>query len=400
MERGISVVLLFSLLGTSALADEIDFTNQIRPILSKNCYFCHGPDAHERKADLRLDSYEGATEDRDGMRAIDPENLADSEFIHRITSTDPDEIMPTPKSHKKLSSEEIDLLTRWIQSGAHYVEHWSFAAIPEQKSALPQGATNPVDLFIDTRLEDAGIPAAPAAEPHELIRRVTLDLTGLPPTPEEVTAFVVAHAADTEAAWMALIDHLLASEHFGERMALAWMDAARYGDSSVMHADGPRDMWPWRDWIIKAYNANKPFSEFLREQLAGDLLPGASFDQKVATGFNRNNATSDEGGAFAEELRVDYTVDRVQTTANVFLGLSMECAQCHDHKYDPISQREYFQFYAYFNNHADPGMQSRRGNQAPLVKFTVGGDQEKAAGDRQAGRPGRRQTQRDLEGRP
>ena len=380
MERGISVVLLFSLLGTSALADEIDFTNQIRPILSKNCYFCHGPDAHERKADLRLDSYEGATEDRDGMRAIDPENLADSEFIHRITSTDPDEIMPTPKSHKKLSSEEIDLLTRWIQSGAHYVEHWSFAAIPEQKSALPQGATNPVDLFIDTRLEDAGIPAAPAAEPHELIRRVTLDLTGLPPTPEEVTAFVVAHAADTEAAWMALIDHLLASEHFGERMALAWMDAARYGDSSVMHADGPRDMWPWRDWIIKAYNANKPFSEFLREQLAGDLLPGASFDQKVATGFNRNNATSDEGGAFAEELRVDYTVDRVQTTANVFLGLSMECAQCHDHKYDPISQREYFQFYAYFNNHADPGMQSRRGNQAPLVKFTVGGDQEKAAG--------------------
>ena len=360
----------------------INFNRDIRPILSNNCYFCHGPDEHERKADLRLDTYEGAIEDRDGSLAIDPENLADSEFIHRITSTDPDDIMPTPKSHKKLSSDQIDLLTRWVESGAEYAEHWSFVAPPAKPEVPRNGAgwgSNPIDAFVLSRMKEIGTSPSAEARPENLIRRLSLDLCGLPPTPQETADFLKAHSSDPEKAYGELADRLLASEHFGERMALAWMDAARYGDSSVMHADGPREMWSWRDWVINAYNANKSFSDFLREQLAGDLLPDATFDQKVASGFNRNNATSDEGGAFAEELRVDYIVDRVQTTSNVFLGLSMECAQCHDHKYDPISQKEYFNFFAFFNNNADPGMQTRKGNQAPLVKFTVGGDQDKAA---------------------
>jgi len=357
-----------------AAADEIDYSRDIRPILSKNCFFCHGPDSHDRQAGLRLDSYEGATES-----AINLENLAGSELIARITSTDPDQIMPTKQSHKKLTSNEIDLLTRWVESGANYAAHWSFAPINKTKVPASDWGANPIDSFVNARLADAGLKPSAEAAPEQLARRVSLDLIGLPPTPQTVEQFKVAHAKDPEGAYAKLVDQLLASEQFGERMTLAWMDAARYGDTSVMHADGPRNMWAWRDWVIKSYNSNKPFSEFLREQLAGDLIPNATFDQKVASGFNRNHASSDEGGAFPEELRVDYVVDRVQTTSNVFLGLSMECAQCHDHKYDPISQKDYYRFFAFFNNTADPGMQSRKGNQAPIVKFTVGGDQAKAA---------------------
>ena len=381
----IASVILISAAATStsnaAPTDEIDFGSQIRPILSKNCFFCHGPDAHERKADLRLDTYEGAIEDRDGNRAIDPDNLADSEFIYRITTDDEDDIMPTIKSHKKLTAEEISLLTRWVESGAEYSDHWAFVdpAKPTPPVESSGWAKNPIDQFVHARLTSAGLEASPEASPEQYIRRVSFDLRGLPPTPSEVDQFVADYAKDQDAAVGSLVDQFLASEHFGERMALAWMDAARYGDTSVMHADGPRDMWRWRDWVIDAYNANKPFSDFLREQLAGDLIPNATFEQKVATGFNRNNATSDEGGAFPEELRVEYTLDRVATTTNVFLGLSVECAQCHDHKYDPISQKEYFSMYAFFNVAADPGMQSRKGNQAPVVEYVVGGDPERAA---------------------
>lgn len=358
-----------------ATAEDIDFSRDIRPILSKNCFFCHGPDAQDRQADLRLDSYEGATENL----AIDPEDLADSELIRRITSTDPDEVMPTPESHKKLEPEEVELLRRWVESGGQYAEHWAFITPTAPEPPASDWGSNAIDHFIHARLAAAEIKPSVEATPEQIIRRVSLDLTGLPPTPQRVAQFRTAYAENPETAYTELVDELLGSEPFGERMALAWMDAARYGDTSVMHADGPRDMWPWRDWVIKAYNSNKPFSDFLREQLAGDLIPDATFDQKVASGFNRNHASSDEGGAFPEELRVDYVVDRVQTTSNVFLGLSMECAQCHDHKYDPITQKDYFRFFAYFNNTSDPGMQSRNGNQSPLVKFTVGGDPEKAA---------------------
>lgn len=373
-ETTLVVALVLGFQCTFARADEIDFSRDIRPILSKNCFFCHGPDSQQQQADLRLDSYEGATE-----VAIDPEDLANSEFIDRITSNEPDVVMPTPESHKKLTPDEIALLTRWVESGAHYADHWAFVSLARSEPPVSDWGTNPIDHFINARLAAAGIKPSAEAGTEQLIRRVSLDLNGLPPTPQRVAEFQRAHAENPEVAYTNLVDELLASEQFGERMALAWMDAARYGDTSVMHADGPRDMWPWRDWVINAYNDNKPFSDFLREQLAGDLIPNATFDQKVASGFNRNHASSDEGGAFAEELRVDYVVDRVQTTSNVFLGLSMECAQCHDHKYDPIGQTDYYRFFAFFNNTSDPGMQSRNGNQSPLVKFTVGGDQVKAA---------------------
>ncbi|MCP4847488.1 MAG: DUF1553 domain-containing protein [Verrucomicrobiaceae bacterium] len=352
----------------SASSAEIDFNRDIRPILSSNCFLCHGPNAQDRKADLRLDTREGAVRVNDGVSAINPAKLEDSELLHRINSEDEDEVMPPPKSHKVLSAVEKSLLKQWVLSGAEYKDHWAF--LSPVKAEVPQTGgkglrvNNPVDSFVLKRLEEEGLRQSPEADRRTLIRRVTYDLTGLPPAPDDVEAFV---NDKTPQAYEKVVDRLLGMERYGERMALAWMDAARYGDSSVMHADGPRDMWGWRDWVIDAYNSNMPFDRFTVEQLAGDLIPNATVSQRVASGFNRNHATSDEGGAFAEELRVEYVVDRVQTTANVWMGMTMECAQCHDHKYDPITQREYYQMFAYFNNTTDPGMQSRGGNQAPVV---------------------------------
>ena len=362
--------ILFSLfIGAveSVPGSEIDFNRDIRPILSSNCFLCHGPDAADRKADLRLDTREGAFSLNDGVRAIDPDKLEDSEFLYRIFSEDEDEVMPPPESHKALSAKQKSLLKQWILSGAEYQDHWAF--LPPVKGKVPSSnnkgiVNNPVDSFILGQLEKVGLKQSAEADRRTLIRRVTFDLTGLPPAPEDVEAFVKDKSPQ---AYEKVVDRLLGMERYGERMALAWMDAARYGDSSVMHADGPRDMWAWRDWVIDAYNSNMPFDRFTTEQLAGDLLPNATIAQRVASGFNRNHATSDEGGAFAEELRVEYVVDRVKTTANVWMGLTMECAQCHDHKYDPISQREYYQMFAYFNNTTDPGMQTRGGNQSPVV---------------------------------
>ncbi len=341
---------------------EIDFSRDIRPILSDQCFVCHGPDEKHRKAKLRLDTREGAIKDNGGVHAINPDKPEESEVLFRIFSDDEDEVMPPPDSIKKLTPDQKDLLKKWIAMGAPWEDHWAFVP-PHAKGEKS------IDDFIAARLKKAGLDFSPEAAPHMLIRRVTFDLTGLPPTPEEVSGFLAAVEKDgTEKAYEALVDRLLKSPHYGERMALAWMDAARYGDSSVMHADGPRDMWPWRDWVINAYNSNMPFDQFTIEQLAGDMLPEATVAQKVATGFNRNHASSDEGGAIAEELRVEYVVDRVKTTSTVWMGLTMECSQCHDHKYDPISQKEYFKFYAYFNNTTDPGMQTRKGNQAPVVE--------------------------------
>ena len=362
------VFVLLPAVAGSASGAEIDFNRDIRPILSSNCFVCHGPNAHDRKADLRLDTPEGAVKLRDGVRAIDPGKLAESELLFRIATDDKDELMPPPESHKVLSAEQKSLLKQWVLSGAEYKDHWAF--LPPVKAEVPSAGDkglrihNPVDSFILRRLEKQGLQQSPEADRRTLIRRVTYDLTGLPPAPSAVEAFVNDNSPQ---AYEKVVDHLLGMERYGERMALAWMDAARYGDSSVMHADGPRDMWAWRDWVIDAYNSNMPFDRFTVEQLAGDLIPNATVDQRVASGFNRNHATSDEGGAFAEELRVEYVVDRLKTTANVWMGLTMECAQCHDHKYDPISQREYYQMFAYFNNTTDPGMQSRGGNQAPVV---------------------------------
>lgn len=350
--KGISSLILL-IPPISLPAATIDFNRDVRPILSDTCFKCHGPG--ENKGDLRLDDREDALD----AGVLSPGDVAKSEVVKRLISKDPDEIMPPPEANKVLTPDQIETLKTWIAEGAKYDDHWSF--VPPKADPKVQSP----DHFIDQAITRAGLEPMPEADRRTQIRRVTLDLTGLPPTPAEVEAFLADKSSD---AYRRLVDRLLASPAYGERMALAWMDAARYGDTSVMHADGPRDMWPWRDWVIKAYNDNMPFDQFTVEQVAGDLLPNATVAQKVASGFNRNHATSDEGGAFAEELRVEYVADRVQTTANVWMGLTMECAQCHDHKYDPISMKEYYQFFAFFNNTTDPGMQTRNGNQAPVVE--------------------------------
>lgn len=346
----------------NAAATDIQFNRDIRPILSTTCNKCHGPDDAHREADLRLDNKEGIQQAFSG-------GLKESEAWDRIVSTDPDVVMPPPDSHVELKPNEVALIKAWIESGADYEGHWSFLA--PQKPAPPaddndpnRWTRTPIDAFILKTLQAEGLQPNDDADAERLIRRVTLDLTGLPPTIAEIDAFLADTSDD---AFEKVVDRLLASPHFGERMAIVWMDAARYGDTSVFHADGPRDMWPWRDWVIRAYNSNKPFDQFTLEQLAGDLLPDATIDQRVATGFLRNNATTDEGGLIEEEYRVEYAIDRVKTTSMVWMGLSMECAQCHNHKYDPITQEEYYKFFAYFNQAADPGKQTRNGNQAPVV---------------------------------
>lgn len=345
--------LFFTLVPGVLSAGTIDFNRDVRPILSDTCFKCHGPG--ETKGDLRLDDREDALD----AGVLSPGDTAKSEIVKRLKSHDPEELMPPPEANKTLTPKQIQILETWIAEGAEYDDHWSLVS-PKRDDAVKS-----LDDFVDKRIEEAGLKPQPEADRRTQVRRVTLDLTGLPPAPEEVETYIADQSPD---AYEKLVDRLLASDAYGERMAVAWMDAARYGDSSVMHADGPRDMWPWRDWVIKAYNSNMPFDQFTVEQIAGDLIPEATVSQKVASGFNRNHATSDEGGAFAEELRVEYVADRVQTTANVWMGLTMECAQCHDHKYDPISQKEYYQFFAFFNNTTDPGMQTRNGNQAPVVE--------------------------------
>lgn len=354
------IVSCFLLAGSTAFAKDVRFNRDVRPILAANCFHCHGPDEGQRQAELRFDEEAGIRKSFSG-------GLAKSEAWRRITSIDPDEKMPPADSHLELKTEQIAVLKQWIERGATWEGHWSF--IPPARPAIPQvqgkgWVRNPIDRFILQRLEAEGLTPGEEADRERLLRRVYFDLTGLPPDIQQIDAFLNDTSDD---AYEKVIDELLASKAFGERMALMWMDAARYGDSSVFHADGPRDMWPWRDWVINAYNSNKPFDEFTVEQLAGDLLPNATNEQRIATGFNRNNATTDEGGAIAEEFRVEYAVDRVKTTSMVWLGLSLECAQCHNHKYDPITMTDYYRFFAFFNQASDPGMQTRRGNQSPVV---------------------------------
>lgn len=355
--------LCVSITSSASVARDVpQFNRDIRPILSASCFPCHGPDDKHREADLRLD-------DKEGIAAAFSGRLAESKAWQRIISDDPDTRMPPIDSHLELKPNQITTLQAWIEAGAKWEGHWSFippAKPPRPPHSNPEWTVNAIDDFIMSRLDEAGLQPNQTADPERLLRRVTFDLTGLPPTIEEINAFLEDTRTDP-GAYEGVVDRLLASKHFGERMALVWMDAARYGDSSVFHADGPRDMWPWRDWVINAYNANKPFDEFTVEQLAGDLIPDSTIEQKIATGFNRNNATTDEGGAIAEEFRVEYAVDRVKTTSMVWMGLSLECAQCHNHKYDPITMEDYYRFFAYFNQASDPGMQTRRGNQTPIV---------------------------------
>jgi mono/diheme cytochrome c family protein len=352
----------------------VNFSRQVRPLLSENCFACHGPDAKTRKARLRLDTREGAfARLRHGGHAIVPGKAVASELIARITSHDPAGQMPPPKSGKKLTAEQIDLLRRWIDEGAPWSEHWAF--VPPRLPALPAvkdraWARNEVDLFVLGRLEKEGLRPSPEADRRTLLRRVTFDLTGLPPAPADVDAFVNDPSAD---AYEKAVDRLLASPRYGEHMARLWLDAARYGDTHGMHLDNYREMWPYRDWVIRAYSGNLPYDRFLVRQLAGDLLPGPTLDDLVATGFNRCHVTTNEGGSIDEEVYVRNVVDRVDTTGVVVLGLSVGCARCHDHRYDPIRQKEYYQLFAFFNNLDGPAQDGNGPRPAPVVAVPTAG---------------------------
>jgi len=330
--------------------DKISFNRDIRPILSNHCYACHGPDAQQRQADFRVDRKLDAYSDRGGYHPLVPGDPANSALYGRIATDDPDEIMPPTDFGKPLSGEQIDLIRRWIQQGADWAEHWSF--VPPQRSEPAairdeQFARNAIDRFVLARLEAVGLQPSPAAAKTSLIRRVTFDLTGLPPTIEETDTFL---ADDSPDAYEKVVDRLLDSPHYGEHMARQWLDLARYSDTHGMHTDSQRSLWPFRDWLIRAFNQNMPFDQFTIEQLAGDLLPDPTRDQLVATGFNRCNPSTDEGGSIAEEMRVRYAIDRVETIGTVWMGLSLTCTVCHDHKFDPIRQREFYQLFAYYAN--------------------------------------------------
>jgi mono/diheme cytochrome c family protein len=314
--------------------EPVEYNRDIRAIFSDHCYQCHGPDAGKRKAGLRLDQESSATRAREGVRAVVPGDLDSSELYQRITAKDASERMPPAKSGKPLTTGQIDLIRRWISEGAKWQPPWAF--VPPRRSNSPNVRTralvrNPIDAFIQARLEQEGLTPNAEADRGILIRRVTLDLIGLPPTHAEIDAFDRDNAPD---AFEKVVDRLLASPRLGERLAIRWLNAARYADTNGYQTDAPRFMWRWRDWVIDAANRNQPFDRFTIEQLAGDMLPGSTLDQKLASGFNRNHRGNGEGGIIPEEYAVEYVVDRVDTTATVWLGLTIACARCHSHKFD------------------------------------------------------------------
>ena len=343
-------------LAWSAMADaKVSFNREIRPILSEQCFSCHGFDAKHRKADLRLDTREGALAENDGVRAIIPGDPAKSELWKRLLSQDPEEVMPPPEAHKpKLTAKQLATLRRWIEEGAPYEPHWAFTA--PVRPTLKEKGPAAIDALIDQGLKEAGLTPSPEASPDKLLRRVSLDLTGLPPTPAELDAFAQARAKDPEAAYAAAIDRLLASSAYGERWGRWWLDQARYADSNGYSIDAPRSIWKYRDWVVGSLNADLPFDRFTVEQLAGDLLPDAGEAQRIATGFHRNTPINQEGGIDVEQFRIDSVFDRVGTTGTVWLGLTVGCAQCHDHKFDPITQKEFYRMFAFFNNQKEPTM--------------------------------------------
>lgn len=368
--QAVLLLCIFPALNLRAADPEISvsFNRDVRPVLSDLCFQCHGPDSQQRQAGLRLDDPAIAVAELEsGSRAVVAGDLAASELLRRITATDPDLVMPPPETGKQVSPEQLEVLQRWIASGAEYEPHWAF--VVPQKAEVPASPfaeqIAPIDGFIHQRLQQQGMAPAAAADRESLIRRVTLDLTGLPPTATEVAEYL----ADTgEDAWEKLIDRLLASPRFGEHMGRYWLDLARYGDTHGLHLDNERSLWKYREWVIQAYNSNMPFDQFLTEQLAGDLLPEPTIAQQVATGFNRCNVTTSEGGSINEEVLVRYAVDRTETMSTVFMGLTLGCAVCHDHKFDPVSQREFYQLYAFFNASADAAMDGNALAPPPTIR--------------------------------
>ena len=374
-----------------------DFQREIRPILSNICFKCHGPDQDERKGGkkgsggLRLDTEEGSRADLDGARAVVPGHPEQSDLIARITSADPDELMPPPKSGKKLSPREIEAFTHWIKGGAKYSKHWSYEkpvrpVVPTiadcglriadwPVDVRPEDwSTNPIDAFVLQRMAKEGLKPSPLAMPEALVRRMTLDLTGLPPTPEDADAFVAESIRNPQSAIRNLADRLLASSAYGEHWGRAWLDLARYADSAGYADDPPRTIWAYRDYVIRAFNANMPFDQFTIEQLGGDLLPNPTEDQIIATAFHRNTMTNSEGGTDDEEFRNAAVVDRANTTMSVWMGTSFACAQCHTHKFDPITNAEYFRLFAFLNNTAD----SDKKDEQPVIDLDLLTAEQKA----------------------
>lgn len=348
---GISLALFWSISALVFGQQDINFNRDIRPLLSENCFYCHGQDANKRQAELRLDIRQSAID----SGAIAPNDVAGSALIQRINSDNPDEVMPPPNSNRRLTAEQKELLERWVSGGANYQTHWAF--VPPKRPAEPSvfdpaWVRNPIDRFVLSKLDAAGLKPSLEADRATLIRRLSIDLVGLPPTPAEVDAFI----SDTSPeAYETVVDRLMASPHYGERMALSWLDAARYADSNGFQQDGDTWQWIWRDWVVKAINDDLPFDKFTIWQLAGDLLPNATDEQKIASAFNRNHLLNGEGGAIPEEQRWVNLFDRMETTSINWLGLTMNCAQCHDHKYDPITQRDYYSMLDAFNRVAESG---------------------------------------------
>jgi hypothetical protein len=370
MKHGMGLIGALALASLAGAADSVEFNRDIRPVLSDKCFTCHGPDPGNRKTKLRFDQESGARiELSKGRFAIVPGDPAHSEMYLRVSSDNAAIRMPPAYAGaQKLSDREIGLIRRWIEEGAQWQKHWSF--IPPKRPPQPEvreknWPRNPIDAFVLSRLEREGLNPSPEVDRLTLIRRVTLDLTGLPPTPAEVDAFVRDPSPD---AYEKVVDRLLASPRYAERMAFRWMEVARYADTNGYQTDGNREMWRWRDWVIDAFDRNMPFDEFTIEQIAGDLLPNATLDQRIATAFHRNHRTSAEGGIVPEEFRVEYVADRAETTSNVWLGLTMGCARCHDHKYDPIKQKDFYSLFAYFNNVPEKGLVYNWGNEEPYIK--------------------------------
>ena len=362
------------------LPEKVDFNYHIKPILSDRCFACHGPDENKIEAGLRFDIEEKALAKLEsGHQAIVPGKPGKSEMFHRILSEDAEEMMPPPESNLTLTDYEKALLIRWIEQGAEYKPHWSF--IKPEKPKVPEvdqkdWVNNPIDNFVLTKLEKQDLQPNEETDEETLIRRVTFDLTGLPPTIAEIDAFLNDNSTN---AYEKAVDRLLASPQYAERMATEWLDVARYADTYGYTVDRYRPAWPWRDWVIKAFNENMPFDQFVTWQLAGDMLPNATKEQILATGFNRNHAQNAEGGIVNEEFRVEYVADRINTFGKAFMGLTMECARCHDHKYDPVSQKEYFQLFSFFNNVDESGQItfSRKDMPAPTLLLPDSAVEEK-----------------------
>ena len=372
--------------GRRAAQTELNYNLDIRPILADNCYACHGPDEKARQAELRLDTKAGAFSEPSGYPIIVPGNPDESELYRRITADDDNYRMPPADFNKTLTPTQVEMLAQWIRNGATWEEHWAFTTPTRPTPPTVKNGDwvrNPVDAFILARLEAEGLTPAQEADKRTLIRRLSFDLTGLPPTREEVHQFL---ADDSPDAYEKLIDAFMAKPEYGEHVARFWLDAARYGDTHGLHLDNYREMWPYRDWVIDAFNANMPFDRFTIEQLAGDLLPEPTLEQRIATGFNRCHVTTSEGGSIDEEYYVRYAVDRANTTGTVWMGLTVGCAQCHDHKYDAITQKEFYQLYAYFNNITEKAMDGNRKDSPPVVKLpTPEQEAELAAFDAQIG---------------